>query len=341
MVTTGTASLPPGAPSWDGQRPGRPFQLLLVAVAVLALVPAVLATVLRLVPPADDATALIAAFIPYGLLGYLIALVCLVLALVRARRRAGLAALTSAVALAVSLQLSWLVPFFVADDRPATTPGFRLMSLNMYKGLADPATVARQAEQADVVILIEATPFVLKDLESDGWRQRFPYAVGDLRTDISDTAVYSRYPLSNGRLLGGTSFQQWQVQIDVPDLGPVQLIAAHPCNPFCRGGRWSSEHALLNRAAAAAIDRPLVVAGDLNAVDDHGPMQALHRLGLTSVTDLTGAGWLPTWPANRRFPPLLPIDHILVSSRLTATSVDTFAVPGTDHLGLVTTIAGA
>ena len=43
---------------------------------------------LRVVPPTDDATALIAAFIPYGLLAYLLAFVCLVVASARARRRA-------------------------------------------------------------------------------------------------------------------------------------------------------------------------------------------------------------------------------------------------------------
>ena len=83
------------------------------------------------------------------------------------------------------------------------------------------------------------------------------------------------------------------------------------------------------------------MAGDFNAVPDHGPMQRLRRIGLRSVSDIVGAGWQPTFPSGRRvIPPLLPIDHVLVNDRLTATSVTTFEVRGTDHRGILTTLAG-
>jgi len=89
------------------------------------------------------------------------------------------------------------------------------------------------------------------------------------------------------------------------------------------------------------LDRPLVVAGDFNAVDDHGPMQALRRVGLKSATDVAGAGWLPTYPADGPLPPLLPIDHVMINKGLTATSVTSFSITGTDHRGLFSTLAGA
>ena len=85
----------------------------------------------------------------------------------------------------------------------------------------------------------------------------------------------------------------------------------------------------------------MIMAGDFNAVDDHGPMQELRRLGLESATDVAGAGWLPTYPADRPLPPLLPIDHVMINKELTATSVTSFAISGTDHRGLVATLAGA
>ena len=75
-------------------------------------------------------------------------------------------------------------------------------------------------------------------------------------------------------------------------------------------------------------------------VEDHGPMQRLRRLGLRSATDLVGAGWLPTYPAGGRLPPLLPIDHVLLNSQLTATAVTPVTVPGTDHRGLLVRVAG-
>jgi endonuclease/exonuclease/phosphatase (EEP) superfamily protein YafD len=331
----------PAAGSWQDRRPTRRFQGVLVTVAGLAVLPAMATTVLRLVPPTDDATALVASFIAYGLIGYLIAFGCLVVALLRARRRVALGVLTTLVAVLMSGHLAWLGPFFVPDHRPATTPSFTLLSLNLHNGLAAPAQVLEQARQADIVVFLEATPFVIADLRTLGWDARFPYVVGDLNTTVSDTMVYSRFPLRPGTLLGGTAFQQWATTVKVPGLGDVGLIAAHPCNPYCGNDQWFSEHQLLNRAAAERLGRPLIVAGDFNAVDDHGPMVQLRRMGLKSATDVAGAGWLPTWPADRSFPPLIPIDHVMIDKELTATAIRAFTVTGSDHRGLVATLAGA
>jgi len=70
-------------------------------------------------------------------------------------------------------------------------------------------------------------------------------------------------------------------------------------------------------------------------------MQALRRAGLKSATDVAGAGWIPTYPADGLLPPLLPIDHVMINSDLTATSISSFAINGTDHRGLFATLAGA
>jgi endonuclease/exonuclease/phosphatase (EEP) superfamily protein YafD len=340
-----TVSAPPGlrstAATWDSQ-PVRPrFQQLLFTIAGLALLPAMAATAMRLVPPSDDASAQLAAFIPYGLLGYLLALGCLLVALVRARRRLVPAVIAVAVAVLTVCHLAWLAPFFVADHRAAATPKFRLMSLNMFNGEADSSQVAERAAKADVVILVETTPDAVRALQRYGWDKRFPYSVGDPRDNFSNTAVFSRFPLSRSSRLGDTSFQQWVTTVRIPRVGGVRLMAVHPCNPYCGDDRWSSEHRLLRRAVINNLDRPLIVAGDFNAVNDHGPMQALQRAGLKNATDVAGAGWLPTYPANRSYPPLLPIDHVMINKNLTATSVTSFTVAGSDHRGLLATLAGA
>ncbi len=92
----------------------------------------------------------------------------------------------------------------------------------------------------------------------------------------------------------------------------------------------------------AARDRSVdtVVAGDFNAVDDHLTMRALYDDGWRSAANLAGVGFVRTWPANRRIPPMIGIDHVLVDGRLTATAFSTFEVPGTDHLGVRAVIAG-
>lgn len=328
------------ATSWDTHRSFVAGQGLLLTVAGLFAVPAVASTVLRLLPPTDDTTALAASFIAYGLLAYAVVLGCLLAALVRARRRAALAALTGLTALLTAAHLTWLGPLFVADRRPVSTEPFSVLTLNLHNGEADPAVVADLAERADVVVLVETTRAAQTGLAARGWDDRFPYAVGDPRGEGSNTAVFSRYRLSGGTLLGRSNFSQWSVAVEIPEVGLVRLLAVHPCNPYCGGGRWHTEHEVVRAAVAAHGSGPLVVAGDFNAVAEQGPMQRLHRLGLRSATDLAGAGWLPTFPTGGLLPPLLPIDHVLVNGRLTATAVTAVTVPGTDHRGLLATIAG-
>lgn len=327
-------------PVWDSRSAARPGQALLLAAAGLFAVPAVASTVLYLVPPADDATALVASFVAYGLFAYAVVLVCLLVALVRARRRPALGGLALLTALLTAGHLAWLGPLFVPDLRPARTEAFTVLVLNVYNGAADPGAVAAVAAQADVAVLVETTAPLQTALAAEGIDERFPHVVGDPRTEGSNTAVFSRFRLSRGALLGRSNFAQWSLAVEVPDLGLVRLLAVHPCNPYCGGGRWAAEHEMVRAAVAAHGDGPLLVAGDFNAVDGHGPLQRLRRLGLRSATDLVGAGWIPTYPAGRALPPLLPIDHALVNDALTVTDLTAVTVPGTDHLGLLVTIAG-
>ncbi len=330
-----SADLP--APTWDAVRPVRRHHRWAIAGGI-TLLPGLVAVVLRVFPPSDDATALLASFIPYGLVVTAVALGCFLLA--AAARRSPLALIAAALAVALlALQLSWRVPDFVADGRPTTTRPFTLMSLNLYDGEADPAEVWAYAQQADVVILVEAKPGVLRALAELGLRERFAYALGDADTAVSDTAVFSRFPLTRSTLIR-LSFQQWRTDVTVPEIGELTLFAVHPCNPYCGRQRWYDEHITLNQRVADAGDGPIVMAGDFNAIDDHGPMQQLRRQGMRSATDVAGAGWLPTWPANKVIPPMIPIDHVMISPQLTATSVRAFSVAGTDHRGLLTTLAG-
>ena len=334
---------PAAAPAWDTvEHRARPLQGWLVSIGLLALAPALFATGLRLFPPSSDRAALLASFIPYGLLGYFLATPCLLIAFVRARGARVLLGIIALLTVAgLVYQLSALLPLYLRDDRAVTTAPFTLISLNMRAGASDPVGLARQAENADIVVLVEATTDGVAALQRYGWNDRFPHASGSTEEGEPGSVIYSRFPLSEGRALPPSSFQQWAATADVPEIGPVRILAVHPCNPYCGGGKWASEHADLNQfAEAQRTDRPLIVAGDFNAIDDHGPMMALYRAGMKSTTDVAGGGWLPTYPANSRVPPLLPIDHVLINDHLTATEAGTFRLGGTDHLGLQVVLAG-
>lgn len=326
--------------AWDSTpRPARRGVTALVLPAALILPFGLVATALRVFPPTDGAPALAASFISYGTLAYAICLLGFGLGLLLARRKRLLAVLTVLTAALLALHLSWLAPLFVPDHRPATTRSFTLMSLNIRASLGSPADIVEQARRADVVVLLETTPTAIGNLRAAGMEEEFPYRAGE-DSRGSASAIFSRFPLTSVQPLPQTSFQMWQATAEIPQVGAIRIIAAHPCNPFCGTGYWSSEHELLQRVVTQDLNRPLVVAGDFNAVDDHLPMRRLNRLGLKSASDIVGAGWLPTYPANAVIPPLIPIDHIMLDHQLTATSITRVHVAGTDHLGLLATLAG-
>lgn len=330
--------------AWDTRAHIRAGQGLLVALGLLCMVPAGIATVLRLVPPTDDLPALLASFIPYGLLFWLPSVLCLGIATLRARRssaaaRIGLISVSLVSVLGLFAALSWHLPAFVPDDRPVISDPITVVSLNVRAGSTAPDVVADLATGADVVTFVEANPTWVEALPAT-FRQEFPYAVGAPLQYDSGSIIFSRHPITSSEALPTSSFQQWSAILDTPQVGALRVVSVHPCNPFCGPGLWTAEHTQLRQWLARQDDTPTVVAGDFNAVDDHGPMQQLYAAGWRSAADLAGAGFVRTYPANRRFPPLIGIDHMLVNSSLTATSYATFEVSGTDHLGVRVAIAG-
>jgi endonuclease/exonuclease/phosphatase (EEP) superfamily protein YafD len=328
---------PPPVTVYRSPEPRR-FQGLWVAVATLAVFPALTAAFLRIFPPTDDASALTASFIPYGLIADLICLVFFGIALVRARRRLVLAALTGFSALLLILQLSWIAPQFVPEPRPVRSRPFTVLSLNMKLGGADVQQIRRQAQQADIVILVEVLPGTYPILRS-ALGDRFPHVVPATAPQENESIILSRYRLTEPQRLPATS-PEWSAAAAVPGVGPVNVIAAHPCNPLCGQGLWASEHRSLLERAEQLNGRPEIIAGDFNATDDHLPMRTMADHGFVSAADILGSGWMPTFPANSPiFPPLIEIDHVLVNDRLTVTALHSFRVDNTDHLGLIARIA--
>lgn len=324
---------------WTGPEPRR-YQAVWFGIGLLAIIVGLAAASLYLIPPTDDATAMSASFIPYGLPADLIAVICFGIALVRARRRFAVAALSLISFLLLILQVIWIAPQFVANPRPVSSRPFTMISLNMRWGEANVAQLRAEAEQADLVVLVEVTPTAFDSVRSR-LGHRFPYTVPNRLTSGNQSMILSRYPLTDARPLPATS-REWTATTTIPGIGPLNVIAAHPCNPLCGGQKWSQEHAALLQRAEQLDNAAEVVAGDFNAIDDHGPMRTMYAHGFTSATDITGAGWMPTFPSDGRFyPPLLEIDHVLVNSRLTALSINTFRISGTDHLGLIARLAGS
>jgi endonuclease/exonuclease/phosphatase family metal-dependent hydrolase len=74
-----------------------------------------------------------------------------------------------------------------------------------------------------------------------------------------------------------------------------------------------------------------ILAGDFNASLDHAAMRRLLDRGYKDAAAQVGAGLIPTWPSNKRIPPIITIDHVLVDHRVGVKAVSVHDVPGTDH----------
>jgi endonuclease/exonuclease/phosphatase family metal-dependent hydrolase len=288
---------------------------------------------------APDTWVMVTAFTDYGALAYAVAVVGLGTAALLVRRPLRVAAVLVAVAL-TALHLSWILPRYVADDRPAAGPeGVRVLAQNMLFGEADADQLVAAAREADVVVLTEITEPAARALDRAGIGGSQGYQAGGTlpAAGAAGTRVYSRFPLLVSRPLDPAgSHEHWVVTVDVPGVGPLTVVAVHPPRPVRGGDGWAAGQA---HVRALVPHERTVVAGDFNAVDSHPSLRRFRADGFRDSDELVGAGWQPTYPAQGRIPPLVAIDHVLVSPDLTATSFGTVQLAGTDHRGVTATVA--
>lgn len=285
------------------------------------------------------------AFTSYAVPLYVAALLLLLglLIMVRGQWRRASAWLLALVLPLLALHLSWVADQFVDEYDPESDGSQRLtvMAVNLLVGRADPIRVVRLAAErdADVLVASEVTPSALQALHRAGIEKRFPHQAGRPEAGVSGTMVFSTTGISDVTALD-TQLGGFVMKVKAPG-GKVNLIAAHPHPPTGNARHWRSDHAAVRGAAAAAEGRT-VIAGDLNATLDHMPMRELDGRGFTDAVDAAGSGWQPTWPASGEVsvlgvgvPPLLPLDHVLVSDGFMVFNTEAVDIPGTDHRALI------
>ncbi len=224
---------------------------------------------------------------------------------------------------------------------PASAPGLRVVSSNLYVLNPDPAAAGRalRALRPDVLVVPELTPAGLAGLRASGLLRDLPHRAVDLAGRPEGVGLFSRLPLTDVVLqrVGPRVLPRATVQVDGQ---PVRLVAGHPLPPLLTWeGLWRDAlQELADEARGASL--PVVVAGDLNADRDHAPFRALLDAGLRDAHDERGRGLARTWPAGRA---VLQLDHVLVrdgdDARLAVRAVREVAVPGSDHRAVLADLA--
>jgi endonuclease/exonuclease/phosphatase (EEP) superfamily protein YafD len=149
-------------------------------------------------------------------------------------------------------------------------------------------------------------------------------------------AIWSRYPLTAEVNYPGYRLGVLSARIALNGHSTT-FVAVHLMPPYPNpASEWVSEigqlHQLLGQLEGGP--GPVLVAGDFNATTDQGQFRNLLGGGYGDAASDTGAGYLPTYPSDRWFPPLIAIDHVL-SANLVPVQVTSLGLPGSDHRGLI------
>lgn len=309
------------------QRPSPREAVACVAVAALVLL--AVAGVLREVAPDDSQwLVLLATLTP---LLYLPAWVIAPVAAALRRWRL----LAVAVAL-VAVHVWWTAPLFVGGRGPLAGAGrsVTVLALNLNGDRATGHAAARliSAVHPDLVVLSEASPLSVAGIDQTA----YPVAVSDVRVGTNGWLVLSSWPLLEERRVDIGDRELPRLLLRSPDGHRLVLWQVHPVAPVSGYvGEW--RHQLHMVRAAIAVDEhgadPVVVAGDFNATRDVPQFRALLDDGWADVSD--GRGLMATWRDGGRLPPLLRLDHVLVSHEVGVRAVHRTGSVGSDHLGLI------
>ena len=216
----------------------------------------------------------------------------------------------------------------------------RVMVQNLEFGRAAPHDVVRAVRTGtvDLLMTVETTPESADALRTAGLTGLLPHEASSPAPGAQGVAVWSRFPLTPPERVPGFSLGVVRSTMAGPT-GPVTVVAVHPVAPVFDGPLSVAEaDRLRTYLGGLPGPAPVVVGGDFNATWDHVRFRGLRDVGYVDSVSGGRDGWKPTWPADRRYPPLIGIDHVLARGALDVGQTSTVRVNRSDHLGLQATV---
>ncbi|MGB0112475.1 MAG: endonuclease/exonuclease/phosphatase family protein [Ilumatobacteraceae bacterium] len=254
--------------------------------------------------------------------------------------------LAAAAGLIGLLVLVMAAPLAFPDPQADVAPsaeGLTVASANLlYKNdrVQDVSPIIERLD-ADIIVFQEYTEAHQTALKDTTLASTYPFHVDLPGRGATGIAVWSRHRLVVSPPLG-TFVRSLDVVIDGPD-GEVRLVSVHMPTPVAHFGDWRSDldtAARIGREADSAND-PTLLIGDLNTSYWHPDFRRLLDAGFVDAHIATGQGFSASWPTTWFIPPFVRLDHALTAGGLVSTEIDDFEIPGSDHRGLVVTVAPA
>jgi endonuclease/exonuclease/phosphatase (EEP) superfamily protein YafD len=250
-------------------------------------------------------------------------------------------------AVPAALMVAWQLPpvRLARQARAPAVPGgesapLRVLTLNVKGGAADAKAITATVAALDVDLLAvqELTSGLARRLALGGLADLLPQSHLEPRDGSRGTGLWTRWPLTPLPSVAGLAAANLRARVDPPGGPAVTVTAVHPVAPVAdREHQWWEELGLI-RAALGGTSGPQLAAGDFNASRDHRAFRALLRSGFVDCADAARRRPWPgfTWPADRRFPPLMRLDHVLASrGEAVVHEARTVSIPGSDHEGVL------
>jgi len=300
------------------------------------LLAGVAAVALRTLPAlqfASPLTAAAAALAPLGIVAWLAAAVLFL----GAGRGWGRALALPAVA-GLALQVAWTVPYWPGPQLEVDDDAVTVMSINLRCDGESLSALAEQVDRhrPDILVLQGADAHTRDRLAEEAWLgENAPtLAWPGTAAPGCGTVVAAAHPLED--LTEGPADQP-VARVDLGD-GTLVVVPVDAPTPLEGVAAWRNAIAGAQAAAGPFLDEGVLLIGDFNATREHLPLRAVLDSGLDDAAEQSRSGWLPTFPPARGLPPVLAIDHALVSAPVRAISVETFQAGRNAHLGLAVRI---
>lgn len=336
---------------------GRPTHGLISLVMWLGILVVLVLMAARMVPASMASGRMIpelVSFVPFAVLP---TLAVVVLAFLFRRRL-----LTVVSALCLVVLVGWHIGYFVPRHPLSSTAAqatslasgttadtqdnaVRVMTVNTLHGQASAAQIVAtvREQKVEVLALQEVTPGMLSDLKNAGIYEVLPhYVFGDSgKWDNGGTNVLFSVVQMSNQNTNLLPIETSSMPAGDLTLGgkAVRFVSAHPNSPH-KGGQGLWSEGLGTIQSLADYDHSYVIMGDFNATWDHARFRELLGDAFVDAGEQAGEGFHMSYPANRKIPPMIEIDHIVYAkdSGIRVGNLQNVEIAGTDHMALLATL---
>jgi endonuclease/exonuclease/phosphatase (EEP) superfamily protein YafD len=287
---------------------------------------------------ADDSPALIAAI---GMAPWASFLLWPVAAYGLRTRRKLLAAVA---VVGIAAQVVWVWPQFdplrQQSRPPAGWDRLRVLDANVTWTNRDMDGLRAQIERfhPEIVTLEEVTPADLSALAASpvlaGYRWRLL-----LPAELTEgMAIWSDLPLRSTQRWAAGAHPEIRTHVVLGHGRALSLLVVHTYTPMVSVKEWKRELADI-AVAAKALTGPRLVIGDFNATSDMYEFGDIVHTGLADAAARVGRGYDTTWTPWSWLPPVLLIDHALVSPGVAVVDYRQRRIAGSQHRGVLVDLA--